>query len=108
MAGGACALEGVGKASGGWWRAVPVGEGESVNASVLDGAAEVVEATLGANWTLNPNLRVQFNLVHLWVPDPDRNGGLLSAGGSDLGDTTLRNRKIDRETSALMRLIFRF
>jgi phosphate-selective porin OprO/OprP len=88
--------------------AVPVAEGESVRAAVSDGAAELMEATLGANWTLNPNLRVQFNLVHLWVPDPERNGGLLSAANSDLGDPTLRNRKVDSETSALMRLIFRF
>ncbi len=88
--------------------AVPVAEGESVRAAVLDGAAELMEATLGANWTLNPNLRVQLNLIHLWVPDPERNGGLLSAANSDLGDPTLRNRKVDSETSALMRLIFRF
>jgi phosphate-selective porin len=88
--------------------AVAVGEGEAVKAAVLDGAAEVVEATLGVNWTLNPNLRVQLNLVHLWVPDPEEDGGLLSAGGSDLGDPTLRNVKVDSETSALARLIFRF
>ncbi|HSO24557.1 MAG TPA: porin [Chondromyces sp.] len=88
--------------------AVPVGEGESVRAAVLDGAAEVVEATLGANWTLNPNLRIQLNLVHLWVPDPEVNGGLLSAANSDLGDPALRNVKVDSETSALARLIFRF
>jgi hypothetical protein len=68
----------------------------------------VVEATLGVNWTLNPNLRVQLNLVHLWVPDPEEDGGLLSAGSSDLGDPALRNVKVDSETSALARLIFRF
>lgn len=88
--------------------AVAVGEGESVKAAVLDGAAEVMEATLGVNWTLNPNLRVQLNLVHLWVPDPEEDGGLLSAGGSDLSDPALKNRKVDSETSALARLIFRF
>ncbi len=88
--------------------AVPVGEGESVKAAVLDGAAEVMEATLGTNWTLNPNLRIQLNLIHLWVPDPEVNGGLLSGGNSDLGDSALRNRKVDSETSALARLIFRF
>jgi phosphate-selective porin OprO/OprP len=88
--------------------AVAVGEGEAVKAAVLDGAAEVVEATLGVNWTLNPNLRVQLNLVHLWVPDPEEDGGLLSAGSSDLGDPALKNRKVDSETSALARLIFRF
>lgn len=88
--------------------AVAVGEGESVKAAVLDGAAEAVEATLGANWTLNPNLRLQLNLIHLWVPDPEDNGGLLSAGNSDLGDPTLKNRKVDSESSAVVRLIFRF
>lgn len=88
--------------------AVAVGEGESVKAAVLDGAAEVMEATLGVNWTLNPNLRVQLNLVHLWVPDPEEDGGLLSAGSSDLSDPALKNRKVDSETSALARLIFRF
>ena len=88
--------------------AVAVGEGESVKAAVFDGAAEALEATLGVNWTLNPNLRLQFNLIHLWVPDPEDNGGLLSAGNSDLGDPTLRNRKVDSQSSAVVRLIFRF
>jgi phosphate-selective porin len=87
---------------------VAVGEGESVKAAVFDGAAEAVEATLGVNWTLNPNLRLQFNLIHLWVPDPETNGGLLSASNSDLGDITARNRKVDSQTSAILRAIFRF
>lgn len=88
--------------------AVPVGEGQSVRAAVLDGVAEVVEATLGVNWTLNPNLRLQLNFTFLWVPDPDENGGILSGGNSDLGDPVEKNRKVDRETSAILRLIFRF
>lgn len=88
--------------------AVPVGEGESVRASVLDGAAEVWEATLGVNWTVNSNLRFQLNLMSLWVPDPEKNGGILSGGNSDLDDLELKNRKVDGELSAALRLIFRF
>ena len=88
--------------------AVPVGDGESVRAAVLDGAAEVWEATLGVNWTVNTNLRFQLNLMSLWVPDSETNGGILSGGNSDLGDPELKNRKVDNELSAALRLIFRF
>ena len=88
--------------------AVPVGEGESVRASVLDGAAEVWEATLGVNWTVNSNLRFQLNLTSMWVPDPETNGGILSAANSGLADAALRNRKVDDVLCAGLRLIFRF
>ncbi len=88
--------------------AVPVGEGESVRAAVLDGAAEVWEATVGANWTVNSHLRLQFNLVSMWVSDPAVNGGILSAANSELSDPTLKNRKVDNVQSAALRLIFRF
>ncbi|HSL19765.1 MAG TPA: porin [Methylomirabilota bacterium] len=88
--------------------AVPVGEGESVRAAVLDGAAEVWEATLGVNWTVNSNLRFQLNLTSMWVPDPETNGGILSAANSGLADPALRNRKVDDVLSAALRLIFRF
>jgi len=88
--------------------AAPVGSGESVRASVLDGAAEVWETTLGVNWTVNTNLRLQLNLMSLWVPDPDVNGGILSAANSGLPDPSLRNRKVDRVLSAALRFIFRF
>lgn len=88
--------------------AVPVGEGESVRASVHDGAADVWEATIGVNWTANPHLRVQLNLMRLWVPDPANDGGILSAANTQLADPELRNRKVDEVLSAALRLIFRF
>ncbi len=87
---------------------MPVGDGESVRAAVLDGAAEVWEATLGVNWTVNSNLRLQLNLISMWVPDPDVNGGILSAGNSELNDPALKNRKVDEVLSVVLRLIFRF
>jgi phosphate-selective porin len=88
--------------------AVPVGAGESVRAAVLDGASDVWEATVGVNWTANTNLRLQLNLMSLWVPSPDDDGGILSGGASELGDPERRNRKVDGELSAALRLIFRF
>jgi hypothetical protein len=50
----------------------------------------------------------QLNLMSLWVPDPDLNGGILSGGSSELGDPELKNRTVDNELSAALRLIFRF
>jgi len=88
--------------------AVPVGDGESVRAAVLDGAAEVWEATIGVNWTVNSNLRFQLNLISMWVPDPETNGGILSAANSGLADAALRNLKVEDVRSAALRVIFRF
>jgi phosphate-selective porin OprO/OprP len=86
-----------------------VGDSSSVTAAVLQGASSLYEVTLGVSWTLNRNLRAQAGLTELWVPDfGEGTGGIVSGGGSDLSDATLKNRQVESELSVGARLIFRF
>lgn len=87
---------------------VPVGEGGSVTAGVLDGAWRAATATLGVNWTLNPSVRVQMEATEVWARDRDQGkGGIISGGNSNLADPTRRNRQVEREFMLGMRFIFR-
>lgn len=87
---------------------VPVGEGGSVSASVLDGAWKAAAATLGVNWTLNPSVRVQMEATEVWARDLEQGkGGIISGGNSNLDDPTRRNRQVEREFMLGMRFIFR-
>jgi len=54
------------------------GAGNAVTASVLDGAYEANELTVGLSWTVNPMVRIQVNDVFLWAPESDRNGDGLN------------------------------
>ena len=84
------------------------GEGSSVTASVLQGASTVREASLGLNWTMNYNFRVLCTYTALWAPDfVAGRDGIVSAGSSDLGDTTVRNRLVEMEHMIALRFIFR-
>ncbi len=86
---------------------VPVGEGGSVTASVLDGAWTAATATLGVNWTLNPSVRVQMEATEVWARDLDQSkGGIISEGNSNLADPTRRNRQVEREFMLGMRFVF--
>lgn len=88
--------------------ALPVAEGESVRAAVLQGASKVYEATVGVSWTLNPNLRLQVNVTTVWADDfvPGA-GGIVSGAGSNLADPMAKNLLVERETSLALRCIFR-
>jgi phosphate-selective porin len=84
------------------------GVGNSVNAAVLDGAAKVLEASLGLNWTMNYNFRVLCTYTYLWVPDfVAGKNGIVSAGNSDLQDVTVKNTLVENEQMIALRFIFR-
>jgi len=86
----------------------PVGEGNSVRAAVTQGASEAWEGTLGLNWTVNPNLRLQLNLTRIWAPDYEAGiDGIVSGGNSDLADATLKNLLVETEDMIALRFIFR-
>ncbi|MFH1176922.1 MAG: porin [Acidobacteriota bacterium] len=84
------------------------GDGSSVNAAVVEGARKVYEATLGVNWTMNYNLRIQLDFTTIWAPDfvPGKNG-IVSGGNSDLADPTIKNTLVEKEHMVGMRFIFR-
>lgn len=87
-----------------------VGEGASVTAAVLDGAPAFYEATAGVNWFLSYNARVMLNYTYQWAPafDADKkSGGIVSAGNSELGDATLKNKQVGSEHFVGLRFIFR-
>jgi phosphate-selective porin len=87
---------------------VAVGEGGSVTASVLKGASTVHEATLGLNWTLNHNFRIQLNLSTIWAPDwIEGTNGIVSGGSSNLADRTVKSTLVETEHSVGLRFIFR-
>ena len=84
------------------------GAGSSVNASVLQGATRLHEASLGVNWTMNYNFRVLCTYTYLWVPDyVEGRDGIVSAGNSDLGDVTTKNTLVEMEHMIALRFIFR-
>ena len=89
------------------------GAGNSVNATVLDGAHLVHELSLGLNWTLNPMVRIQINDVFLWAPASDRDDDgendnmLVSGAKSNQSDPDRKNRKLRWENAVMARLIFK-
>jgi phosphate-selective porin len=86
----------------------PVGEGNSVRAAVMQGASDAWEGTLGLNWTVNPNLRLQLNLTRIWAPDYEVGvEGIVSGGNSDLSDPEQKNRLVETEDMVALRFIFR-
>jgi phosphate-selective porin len=50
------------------------GAGNTLTVSVLEGAHDVHEFTLGLSWTPNPMVRLLINDVFLWAPAGDRDG----------------------------------
>jgi len=90
------------------------GAGNTVTATVLDGAHDAHEITVGLNWTLNPMVRIQLNDVYLWAPSADRNGDgtndnlLMSGAGSGQVDPEKKSRKTRWEHAVMVRLIFKF
>ncbi|MFO7894819.1 MAG: porin [Longimicrobiales bacterium] len=88
------------------------GAGNSVTAAVLDGAHAVNEVTVGVNWAVNPNVRVQLNNVFLWAPTADRDGDgtndnlLVSGAFTAQSDPELRYRRTEWENAVMLRLIF--
>ncbi len=89
---------------------VAVGEGMSVNATVLDGAPLLYEGTVGLNWTMNHHFRIQVDGTYLWAPRFDEQagtGGLVSAGNSDSAKALSKYRQLEREWSVGARFIVR-
>jgi phosphate-selective porin len=84
-----------------------------VSVSVLDGAHEVHEFTLGLVWTVNNMLRIQLNDVFLWAPPSDRNGDgvndnlLVSGAKSNQADLFRKYRKMSWENTVMLRVIFK-
>ena len=88
--------------------AVAVGSGESVKAAVLQGAREVREVSIGVNWIVNHNLRLQLDFVSQWAPRfVAGTDGIVSGGNSNLADRTEKNTLVEREHMAGLRFIFR-
>lgn len=89
------------------------GSGNSVKVSVLDGAHDVHELTLGVSWTINPMIRLQLNNVFQWAPDVDRDGDgesdneLVSGAKSNQSDLQRKNLKTSWENAVMCRLIFK-
>jgi phosphate-selective porin len=84
------------------------GDGASVTAAALEGASKLYEITGGVNWTMNYHLRVQLNYVYLWAPDyAEGKNGIISAGNSELSDTTLKNKIVKSEHMLAFRFIMR-
>ena len=89
------------------------GSGNTVKVSVLDGAHELHELTLGITWTLNPMLRIQLNDVFIWAPWDDRDGDgqddnkLVSGAKSSQADPMAKNLKTSWENAVICRLIFK-
>jgi len=85
----------------------------NVSVSVLDGAHNVHEFTLGVVWTVNNILRIQLNDVFLWAPPSDRNGDgvndnlLVSGATSGQADLSKKNRKTMWENAVMLRVIFK-
>jgi len=85
----------------------------SVTASVMDGAHDLHEVTLGLSWALNPMTKIQLNNVFMWTPFGDREGDgsndnlLVSGALSGQADPGLRNRKARWENAVMLRLIFK-
>lgn len=89
------------------------GTGGSVVVSILDGAHQVHELSLGLNWTLNPMVRLQLDDVFLWAPASDRDGDgrndntLVSGARSNQSDPTRKNARVSWENAVMLRLIFK-
>jgi phosphate-selective porin len=84
------------------------GEGASVNAAVVQGTSKLYEITAGLNWTMNHHLRIQLDYTTTWVPNfVDGKNGIVSAGNSELSDTTKKNKIVESEHMIALRTIFR-
>ncbi len=88
--------------------ASPVGSANAITVSILQGARRVEETTLGCNWLVNPNLRLQLNWVRLDAPDfVEGANGIVSGGNSSLADPGERNRLVESEQAVILRFIFK-
>ncbi len=89
------------------------GAGNALKASVLDGAHEVNEVSLGLNWTLNPMVRIQLDDTFLWAPESDRNGDgandnlFLSGAKTAQSDPDLKGARTKWENAVLLRFVFK-
>lgn len=89
------------------------GVGNGLGASVLDGAHQVHEVSVGVNWTLNPMVRVQLADVLLWAPESDRDGDgtsdnlLVSGAFTAQADPDLKYRRTKWENAIMLRLVFK-
>jgi phosphate-selective porin len=95
------------------YSAATPGAANTVKVSVLDGAHDVHELTLGVSWTVNPMVRLQLNEVFQWAPASDRDGDgnsdnkLVSGAKSDQSDVERKNIKTSWENAVMARLIFK-
>jgi phosphate-selective porin OprO/OprP len=86
----------------------PVGEGNSVTASVLQGSGSVREMTLGVNWTMNYYFRIIFDFTTIKALDfEDGRSGIVSGGNSELSDPTAKNRLVELEHMVAVRFVVR-
>ncbi|MGD8276867.1 MAG: porin [Gemmatimonadota bacterium] len=89
------------------------GAGNSLTASVLDGAHAVNEVSLGLNWTVNPMVRVQLDDTFLWAPASDRTGDgvddnrILSGAKTAQSDPDLKGVRTKWENAVLLRFVFK-
>ncbi|MFH1437299.1 MAG: porin [Pseudomonadota bacterium] len=89
------------------------GASNSVSLSVLDGAHDVHEFTLGLCWILNPMVRIQLNDVLHWMPSVDRDGDgrndntMVSGAQSDQSNPEKKNTKVSWENAVMLRLILK-
>jgi phosphate-selective porin len=84
------------------------GEGAQATVSVLEGAEQMNEVTLGVSWALAYAAKLQLNFVHTWVPNfRAGENGIVSGAGSELADPTRRNTLVPSESLLALRFIFR-
>jgi len=89
------------------------GAGNSVAASVTDGAHAVNEVSLGINWTVNPMVRIQLGDTFLWAPESDRNGDgvndnlIVSGALTAQSDPDLKYSRTKWENAVLLRFILK-
>jgi len=85
-----------------------VGGDGAVAAAVVDGAPTLWEATVGAGWTLDHNVRFLLDVTWIEAPDLESGrGGIVSGAGSDLADPGRRNQQVASEASVVLRCVFR-
>lgn len=87
---------------------IPVGAGNSVTASVLQGTTRAREMTVGVNWTMNYYFRIVLDFTTIKALDfEEGRSGIVSGGSSELADPTVKNRLVEQEHMAGIRFIVR-